>query len=420
MITVLGLGYIGLTTALGLCSKGYKVRGYDIDKNKEACLNAGTLPFFEPTLDQVLLQEKDKRFFIVKSMEEAIAESSCIFFCVGVENNEDGTLDSTPLLNAIESVVNSSRKGDYKLYVLRSTIPPSTTKDVVLPFIESLGLKIGTDVGLAYNPEFLREGSAWDDFINPDRIVLGCADKISGDKLENIYKVFNSPIHKVSLNTAEFIKYLSNTMLSTFISFSNEMSMVADAIGGIDVPKSFKILTQDKRWFGEPAAMTSYVFPGCGFGGYCLPKDTEALHSKSEERGFRPALIEEVLKTNTKIKDFVVNKIVEVSQTKDYIGILGLSFKPGTDDIRNTPSLHIIRGLLEKGFSKIIAYDPLANEQFKACYSLPIEYASSIEEVVGKAQHIAVLTSWKEFVERKELIFTKNVLDFRYTFAKEI
>ena len=191
----------------------------------------------------------------------------------------------TMFKRVIEEIVKNN-EGNNKFFtiVIKSTVPPSTTKEKIKSILINLGIKVGEEIGLSNNPEFLREGYAWEDFIKPDRVVIGTEDDKSATILEKLYKPFNAPIINVSLNTAEYIKYLSNTLLSTMISYSNEMAILADYIGGIDIKEAFKTLHMDKRWSGNPAGMSSYVFPGAGFGGYCLPKDTFALYAKGKKK----------------------------------------------------------------------------------------------------------------------------------------
>jgi UDPglucose 6-dehydrogenase len=250
--------------------------------------------------------------------------------------------------------------------------------------------------------------------MNPDRIVVGCEDEKSLSILSEIYKDFDSPIHSVSLNTAEFTKYLSNALLSTMISYANEMSMIGYAIGDIDIPSAFRILHEDKRWKGSPAKMATYVYPGCGFGGYCLPKDTSAICKEAELLGFSPNILKSVLDVNNRIKEFVVDAVVNKFDPEEYLGILGLAFKPNTDDVRESPSRDVIELLIRRGFKKIVAYDPLAIETFKRRYNLNIEYSESLEDLLKKTDNILLLTAWDEFRKKKDMLLRKNALDFRY------
>ncbi len=417
MITVIGLGFVGLTTALGFSDKGYNVYGYDIDLVKKEQLRKGIIPFYEPHLEEKLNQHLNKNFKIVDDIQEAVSNSKIIYLCVGTPSKTDGSADLGFIFDAINSVATSIKKPDFKVLVLKSTIPPSTTSKSIKPYIEKLGFKVGVDIGLTNNPEFLREGYAWNDFMNPDRIVIGQEENTSGQIVENVYQSFNAPIYRVSLNTAEFIKYLSNTLLATLISFANEQSLIARSIGDIEIKKAFQVLHRDKRWFGTPANMTSYVYPGCGFGGYCLPKDTMALVSQAIKNSYSPELLKSTLKVNETIKEFVVNDIGEKTNRNDSIGILGLAFKPNSNDIRDTPAKVIIEGLMRRGYHNIIAYDPMSIEEFKGAYSLPIEYSSSLQSLLMKVDHIVILTAWDEFINSEESIKMKNVFDYRYIYS---
>ncbi len=252
--------------------------------------------------------------------------------------------------------------------------------------------------------------------MNPDRIVIGQDDDKSGRIVETTYHTFNAPIYRVSLNTAEFIKYLSNTMLATLISFANEQSLIARSIGNIDIKKAFQVLHLDRRWSGAPANMTSYVFPGCGFGGYCLPKDTMALVSQALKNSYTPELLTSTLKVNEAIKEFVVSDVERIVEKNENIGILGLAFKPNSNDIRDTPAKAIIQGLLQKGYKNIIAYDPMANEEFKEVYGFPIQYSPNLSSLLSMVNHVVILTAWDEFIKNEESIKKKNVFDYRFIY----
>lgn len=416
MITVIGLGFVGLTTALGFSDKGYSVFGYDTDQKKKEMLTKGNVPFYEPYLNEKLNQYLNKEFKIVDDLQEAVDNSEIIFLCVGTPSEADGSADLGYIFDAVKSITACIKKPDFKVLVLKSTIPPSTTRERIRPYIENLGFKVGVDIGLTNNPEFLREGYAWEDFMDPDRIVIGQEEDTSGQIVGSIYQSFNAPIYRVSLNTAEFIKYLSNTLLSTLISFANEQSLIAKYIGDIDIKKSFQVLHLDRRWFGDPAKMTSYVYPGCGFGGYCLPKDTMALVNQALKNSYSPELLIGTLKVNETIKEFVVNDVAGKVTEIEPIGILGLAFKPNSNDIRDTPAKSIIDGLLQKGYKNIIAYDPMAIEEFKEAYSLPIEYSPNLKSLLAKVNHVVILTAWDEFLLNQESIKMKKVFDYRYIY----
>ncbi|KAA9339249.1 UDP-glucose/GDP-mannose dehydrogenase family protein [Hymenobacter busanensis] len=416
MITVLGLGFVGLTTALGFSKKGFKVYGIDVNEQRLAKIRRYEVPFYEPQLDEALRDELGQNFIIDAPLADAVNDSKIIIVCVGTPSHPDGSANLAYLLQAVHDVFAVNR-GAFKVLVVKSTVPPSTVAERVKPYVDELSQQYGTTLGLASNPEFLREGHAWDDFINPDRIVIGVEDELSKDVLSQIYFPFNAPIYYVNYNSAEFIKYLSNTLLSTLISFSNEMAMIAERIGNIDVAGTFKILHQDKRWFGAPAGMATYVYPGCGYGGYCLPKDTAALSSIAQNHGYRPLMLEANLHVNEEIKENVANKIAAAVPRESTIGILGLAFKGGSDDVRLSPSLFVIEKLLSKGYRSIVAYDPMANKAFADEYQLPIRYAQSLEELVDQADELVLLTNWPEFRQHEALLGSKRLFDFRYVFA---
>lgn len=417
MITVMGLGFVGLTTGLGFAKKGFKTYGLDVNAERVAQLRNFEIPFHEPHLDKVLQETAGNTFILNPPLEQAVMDSDVIFVCVGTPGAEDGSADLTYLLRAIESVL-AVPVTRHQVIVVKSTVPPSTVSARVQPFVNNLlGSLPGRKVSIASNPEFLREGYCWEDFIQPDRIVLGVNDEVSQEILTRIYAPFEAPIHYVSTSSAEFIKYLSNTLLSTLISYSNEMAMIADKIGDIDVRRAFRILHEDKRWFGQPAGMTSYVYPGCGYGGYCLPKDTAAMHRIAAEHGVDAKILAGNLRTNEEVKEFVVEKIAAAAAPREAVGVLGLAFKPGSDDVRMAPPADIIEKLVERGYRNLIAYDPVANDAFSQAYPhLPLTFENSLESLLSKVNHAVILTGWPEFREKKDLIQQKQVFDFRYLF----
>jgi UDPglucose 6-dehydrogenase len=230
-IGVFGLGFVGLTTALGFAEKGFKVKGYDVNQNRLTTITGGAIPFLEPGLDTALTRHIGTRFFPVNSAEEAARGSDIIFFCVGTPCGDNGKADLTYLFSALNSILHLLKDTQFRVLVIKSTIPPGTTKNDVIPYLLQKGFAEGNGFALANNPEFLREGKCWEDFSKPDRIVCGTQNKQAALLLRQIYEPFHAPLHFVSLNTGEYIKYLSNTLLASLISYSNEMSMIADGIG---------------------------------------------------------------------------------------------------------------------------------------------------------------------------------------------
>ncbi len=411
MVTVFGLGFVGLTTALGFAQYGLTVYGIDADRERAASIAAGRTPFVEPGLDEALADNLGRTFFVTDDVESAVTRSEYVFYCVGTPCGADGQADLTHIYAALDSTLPCAGRGPFKALVIKSTVPPSTTREKILPYVEARGFRDGVDLCIANNPEFLREGRCWDDFIHADRIVLGVSDDRAGAMLGKLYERFNIPICVVSLNTGEFVKYLSNTMLSTLISYANEMSIAADMIGDIDVPEAFRILHRDKRWNG--CAMTTYVYPGCGYGGYCLPKDTGAFHSLMQRRGLDMGILSNVISVNDGMADFMADRIVRNAAPDSPIGVLGLSFKPGSDDVRDTPAARILESLIKRGYGNIRAYDPVAIDGFRKRYDFPIEYKNSQEEVLEESGTVAILTAWDEF-KGLDSRFGGRIIDCRY------
>lgn len=419
MVTVFGLGFVGLTTALGFAHLGYEVYGIDVDAERKGKIRNGEIPFLEPHMQNVLQEHLNKNFFVTDDVEDSISKSEYIFYCVGTPYGKQGSADLTYLFSAIDTTIDAITKTNSKekrrVLVTKSTIPPSTTAEKVLPYVMGKGT-VSDNIGVANNPEFLREGHCWEDFIGADRIVLGCNDDVSAEMLKKLYEPMNIPILCVSHSTGEFVKYLSNTLLATMISYSNEMSQVADAIGGIDVADAFQILHMDKRW--NNCNMASYVYPGCGYGGYCLPKDTSALLAQAEAKGYEPKILKNVIQMNTERPNTIASNIAKELDPDAVIGILGLSFKPQSDDVRDTPAYKIIKALQKQGYENIVAYDPVANKEFAAHYTdVKVSYADDKRKVYDQADVVAIVTAWDEFNEVPKM-GEKPIFDCRYMFSK--
>ena len=413
-VAVVGLGFVGLTTALGFARKGFTVRGFDAAPRIIRNLRAGRLLFHEPHLPEQLKALAGKRFFICGSLAEAVADADVVFYCVGTPQSDSGAADVSFLRRAVSDTLTALPPNRKPTLVIKSTVPPGTTARSIVPLFAGAGRTIGRDVGLANNPEFLREGLAWEDFIRPDRVVIGAGDGLSFNAVAKLYRSFRTRVCRVTPGTAEFIKSVSNALLATLISFANETSMVADAIGGVDVKAAFRTLHLDRRWSGKPAKMTSYLYPGCGFGGYCLPKDVAALLHTARAAGVKANVLRGVISANDAIARHFVGKIVRATKLRTRIGILGLAFKPGSDDVRETQAARIIELLLESGRKNIVAYDPMANESYRRVYRHPIRYADSLAKAIKQAEAIVVLTAWPEFRAAKKQFAGKPVFDGRY------
>lgn len=414
MVTVVGLGFVGLTTALGFAEYGHKVYGIEVNEERMATISSGKLPFMEPGLDSALTRHLNNNFFPTADWKRAIADSECIYYCVGTPYGEDGQADLTYLYKALEQTLESIQDDKFRVLVTKSTIPPSTTEKRIIPFLEDRGIKIPEQLGVANNPEFLREGHCWEDFTCADRIVLGVSDSKSESVLRKLYAKESAPVFCVSLNTGEFIKYLSNTSLACLISYANEMSIAADAFGGIDIAKAFRILHMDKRW--QTGSIRDYFYPGCGYGGYCLPKDTNAFYAASKNAGFDGQILKNVILQNNVMPEVTAKRIIYAAGENKIIciGILGLSFNPGSDDVRDTPSAKIIRALNGIGYQNIVAYDPVAMKEFQQVYpELTCTCVNTYEELLERAEVVAITTAWPEFWDVKERT-EQPVVDCRY------
>ena len=413
MVTVVGLGFVGLTTALGFAEYGHKVYGIEANPARMATIQSGRLPFLEPGLDEALTRHLNKNFIPTTDWETAVADSEVIYYCVGTPYGEDGQADLTYLYGALEQTLTAIHDDKFRVAVTKSTIPPSTTEKRVIPFLTEHGVQVPEQLGVANNPEFLREGHCWDDFMHADRIVLGTGDMRSEKILRRLYANCGAPVYSVSLNTGEFIKYLSNTSLACLISYANEMSMAADAIGGIDTAQAFRILHMDKRW--QTGTIRSYFYPGCGYGGYCLPKDTNAFYAVTRRAGFDGPILKNVIATNDAMPQVTACRIMaaaEGDQSK-CIGILGLSFNVGSDDVRDTPAAKVIRALNDAGYRNVVAYDPVAMGEFQSHYSLDCRFADSYEALLEQAEVIAITTAWSEFGDLRQRT-GKPIVDCRY------
>ena len=411
MVTVIGLGFVGLTTALGFAELGNRVYGVEVNAERRNMLLNGKIDFEEAALPELLQKHLGRSFLLEPSLAEAVADSELIFLCVGSPCRDDGAVDLTQLITAVKEILAVlPDDGVFRVLVIKSTVPPGTCRDVVEPMIRAMG--IGPErIAVASNPEFLREGHCWEDFSDPGKIVIGVSDARAEEKLRALYAGVNAPLHVLTQNGAEFSKYLSNVILASLISLSNEFAAAAESFGDIDVKGVFRALHDDKRL--KNSGIASYLYPGCGFGGYCLPKDTKAFCAALEKTGYHSDLVNEVLSINERAAERLCGKVLESADLRQPIGILGLSFKPGSDDVRDTPAARIIEKLMEGGVRQILAYDPLAIPSFKRAYpALQIGFAESAEELLSACGTVVLVTAWEEF---RTLDYTGKVLfDGRY------
>lgn len=393
VLSVIGLGYVGLTMAVGFGLKGYKVIGIDIDNEKVDSLNRGILYIYEDGLAEAL---KNISMVATSNFDEILG-SDITFVCVSTPSNPDGSANFNDVKNSVEQLVEVlKKKENYHLIVVRSTMIPGTTEAVLIPIVKALD-----ECGICVNPEFLREGSALDDFMKSSRIIIGEYDKKSGDILCDLYSSFDCPILRTDIKTAEMIKYASNAFLAAKLSFINEIGNICKKMG-IDIYEVAEGMGYDER-IGD-----KFLDAGIGFGGSCLPKDVKALVAKSKEIGYEPKVLEAVLQLNDQQPLRMIELLKKYMSLRGRtIGILGLAFKPGTDDIRESKAIAIIEALLKEG-AWVKAYDPQAIPNFRKIFP-QIEYVSP-EEVL-RSDAILILTEWSEF---NELDYTgKIVIDGR-------
>jgi len=400
-ISIVGTGYVGLCTSVGFAEKGYEVICVGRTEEKVNKINNGVPPIYEPGLDDYLKKAlENKKFEATLDLNRAIKNSDASFICVGTPSRDDGSIDLGDIKKVSENIGEVLREtNNYHVVVVKSTVTPETTEKVVIPALESKsGKKAGRDFGVCMNPEFLREGVALKDFLEPDRIVVGEYDKKSGDVLEGIYSVFGAPVLRTALKAAETIKYANNAFLATKISFSNEIGNICKKLG-IDVYDVLKGVGMDHR-------ISPYFFnAGAGWGGSCFPKDVSALVAKAKELGYEPKLLQEVIDINKKQKVRIVEQLgSRIGDLKDKrVALLGLSFKPDTDDIREASSIAIISALKEKG-AMVSAYDPQAMELMKQIHP-DIAYSENPQEALKDSDACLVVTEWDEFKKLTEKDF---------------
>lgn len=417
MVTVIGLGFVGVTTALGFSELGNTVYGFDRDPRRIQNLCEKKIDFVEPHLTEMLELHLNKRFFINEDISSAVSKSTCLFICVGSPCLPDGSADLSQVEVAVESCLgNIPKDGVHRTIVIKSTVPPGTCDSIIEPLIRKHGYT-DDEVSAASNPEFLREGFCWDDFINPSRVVIGTSNTASLQDIQSLYSPLTAPVHSVSSCCAEFSKYLSNMMLASMISFSNELAYAAKVFGNIDIVSAFKTLHDDIRL--TTGSISSYLYPGCGYGGYCLPKDIKAFSSALGAHGYNSDFLDAVISINDRVVDQICDEAMMTIGQAETVGILGLAFKPGTNDVRESASARIIAGLLARGYTSIMAYDPMAIDSFRKNYpTLEVEFAETSQKLLEQSTAVIIATAWDEF---KQLDYSdKKLIDGRYIIQGEV
>jgi len=389
-ISVLGCGYVGAVTGVCFAELGHEVFFVDVDPAKVEAINSAISPIFEPGLDK-LLAKNNAVISATTDIHQAIQETEITFVCVGTPSNSNGSIDLTYVQSACQNIGQVlKQKDEMHIVVVKSTVLPGTTEGMVRQSLEEASGKVAhVDFGLASNPEFLREGSALADFISPDRIIIGTADDYAHQTLGELYSSFDCPKLCTTIPVAEMIKYVSNAFLATKISFANEIGNICKKMG-IDTAEVFTGVGMDHRI--NPAFFQS----GIGFGGSCFPKDVRALIAKAEELDVDARILKDVSRVNEdqplKMLDLLERHVPDLENKK--IGLLGLAFKPNTDDVRDSRATPLVKELLRKG-ATVLAYDPMAMGNFKRLYP-QIEYAPSADSVL-EADAILIATEWEDF-----------------------
>ena len=414
-IAVIGTGYVGLVSGAGLAEFGHEVTCIDVIEEKIDKLNEGLIPIYEPGLRTLVSKNvKDKRLYFSSNIENVIRDSKIIFIAVGTPQDVDGKADLSSVSSAVKTIINNLNS--YKIICTKSTVPVGTGKWISSKISE----KHPNDrFDYVSNPEFLREGSAVNDFLYPDRVIVGASSSKAFKEMREVYRplfINKTPVMEFSVSTSEMIKYASNSFLALKISYINEIANLCESVGA-DVHDVVLGMGKDGR------ISSKFLHPGPGFGGSCFPKDIEALNALGESNGVALNTVTATIKTNKAQKERILKKIFKLLDNNvngKRIAILGLSFKPNTDDIRDSPSQFIVSALIkEKAY--INAYDPVAIDNFKDLYP-DLSYFENWKECVKDADVCIVMTEWNEFrgidlAELKSLLKSPSLLDAKNIFS---
>jgi len=394
-ITIVGSGYVGLVTGACFSEVGINVTCVDIDRKKIDKLNEGIIPIYEPGLEDMITRNMKKgRLHFTTNIQEALVDSEVLFISVGTPPDEDGSAD----LKYVLAVARDCGKyiNDYLLVVTKSTVPVGTSQKVREALQEELDKrKVSINFDVASNPEFLKEGAAIDDFLKPDRIVVGLESERAQELMKSLYKPFTlngHPIIFMDIVSAEMTKYAANSMLAAKISFINDIANLCEIVGA-DINKVRKGIGSDSRIGNK------FIYPGIGYGGSCFPKDVQALIKTAGEYDYELRVLKAVEAVNNDQKLVLFHKIMKYFNGDvkgKSIALWGLSFKPQTDDMREAPSLYIVKNLLKAG-AIVKAYDPIAINEAKHHFGDTITYYEDQYETLIDADCLAILTEWPEF-----------------------
>ncbi|GAB6266407.1 MAG: UDP-glucose/GDP-mannose dehydrogenase family protein [Methanothrix sp.] len=389
-ISVIGGGYVGLVSAVCFAQLGHTVGLIEIDIDRASSISRGSPQIYEKGLEALLSKHLEKSLH-VSTAYDAIPDTEIFFICVGTPEGDNGHPDLSMIQSACQSLGRSLIDMDsYHVVVVKSTVPPGTTEGLVVPTVLEHSQRAGDEIGFCMNPEFLREGRAVEDFMHPDRIVIGSNDSRAGDWAESAYRGIEAPIVRTGIKSAEMIKYASNAFLATKISFANEIGNLCKRLG-IDVYEVMEGVGMDHR------ISPHFLDAGAGFGGSCFPKDLSALIHLAEGMNEEPLILRSVQNVNerqsARMLELLQKKIGSLEGKR--IAVLGLAFKNDTDDVRQSRSIPVILELEEMG-ARIAAYDPQANDNMKKLIP-DIEYCSRVTDALEDADACIVMTEWPEF-----------------------
>jgi UDPglucose 6-dehydrogenase len=395
-VSVVGSGYIGTTIAAWFAELGHKVTNVDIDEGVVKAITAGEAPIHEPGLDELIAEYGGERLRATTDYAE-VRDSDVTFLALPTPSEDDGSIDLSMMKAGAESLGEAIRdKDDEHLVVVKSTVIPGTTEDIVTPIIEEAsGKTAGEEFHIAMNPEFLREGFALDDFRNPDKIVSGATTDAAFDMLDRVYTPLieaadgEPAVVKTGIKEAEMIKYANNAFLATKISVINEIGNICKEYG-VDAYEVADAIALDHR------IDEHFLRSGVGWGGSCFPKDVDALRHAARERNYDPILLDATVAVNDRQPERMLDLLDDhVDVQGKRVAVLGLAFKPGTDDIRYTRAIPVIKGLQKRG-ADVVGYDPVATENMRDQFP-EIEYAESARDALADAQGAMVVTGWDEF-----------------------
>jgi UDPglucose 6-dehydrogenase len=422
-VGIIGSGYVGLVAAACFAEMGNKVICVDVDENKIKSLKEGKVPIYEPGIEQLVLDNQKKgTLHFTTNIKDALDEVKVVFIAVGTPMGDDGSADLKFVLQVAKDIGN--QMSHHLVVVDKSTVPVGTA-DLVEETIQNALSQRNSNLtfDVVSNPEFLKEGAAIDDFMRPDRVVVGASNEDSMSLMKELYDPFTFNQDRfigMDIRSAEMTKYAANAMLATKISFINEMANICEHVGA-DINEVRIGIGSDKRIGYQ------FIYPGCGYGGSCFPKDVKALVNIAERSGYTPQLIRSVEKVNSDQKNILFKKLVSRfgSDLNDKtFAVWGLSFKPETDDMREAPSINLIKSILSAG-GKVNAYDPKATEQAKYyLQDLEVNYCSDKYEAIQNTEAVVLVTEWKEFrspnfEKMKELMNQNILIDGRNQFSEE-